>query len=177
MEKLAEPEAGFLVRARWGPKRDDPTGKYREALAGASTEAGAEGSELSLRTPQQPVLCTGFGGVALGVVKDLFQWGKMKEYDGMDVGSESGVIIEEVCDDEDGKDDGSEEEVGKEIAEGFPLLTPQDESRKTPGLFLAGPAVQHGKYSFCFIYKSLRALALTVTIQVSRYRKQFHFGC
>ena len=34
-----------------------------------------------------------------------------------------------------------------------PLLTLQDESTATPGLFLAGPSVRHGELSFCFVYK------------------------
>ena len=38
-------------------------------------------------------------------------------------------------------------------AEGAPLLTLQDESTATPGLFLAGPSVRHGELSFCFVYK------------------------
>ena len=36
---------------------------------------------------------------------------------------------------------------------GSPLLTLQDESTATPGLFLAGPSVRHGELSFCFVYK------------------------
>ena len=47
--------------------------------------------------------------------------------------------------------------------------TRHDESTTTPGLFLVGPAVRHGELSFCFVYKSRRALALTVTIQVSKH--------
>ena len=38
-------------------------------------------------------------------------------------------------------------------AMGSPLLSLQDESTITPGLFLAGPSVRHGKLSFCFVYK------------------------
>jgi hypothetical protein len=33
------------------------------------------------------------------------------------------------------------------------LLTEQDESTKTPGLFLVGPQVRHDDLIFCFIYK------------------------
>ena len=36
---------------------------------------------------------------------------------------------------------------------GSPLLNDFDESTKTPGLFLAGPAVRHDDHIFCFIYK------------------------
>lgn len=37
--------------------------------------------------------------------------------------------------------------------QGIPKLTLQDESSKTPGLFLAGPKVRHGGAPFCFVYK------------------------
>ena len=36
---------------------------------------------------------------------------------------------------------------------GYCLLNEQDESTKTPGLFLAGPQVRHDDLIFCFIYK------------------------
>ena len=36
---------------------------------------------------------------------------------------------------------------------GAPKLTREDESTKVPGVFLVGPAVTHGKLSFCFVYK------------------------
>ena len=29
----------------------------------------------------------------------------------------------------------------------------EDESTKTPGVFLVGPSVSHGQLSFCFVYK------------------------
>jgi hypothetical protein len=35
----------------------------------------------------------------------------------------------------------------------YALLTDDDESTKTPGLFLVGPQVRHGDLIFCFIYK------------------------
>ena len=34
-----------------------------------------------------------------------------------------------------------------------PLLNDVDESTKTPGLFLVGPAVRHQHMSLCFVYK------------------------
>ena len=36
---------------------------------------------------------------------------------------------------------------------GSPLLSDEDESTKTPGLFLVGPAVRHEDHVFCFVYK------------------------
>jgi thioredoxin reductase len=35
----------------------------------------------------------------------------------------------------------------------YALINEQDESTKTPGLFLAGPQVRHENLIFCFIYK------------------------
>lgn len=40
-----------------------------------------------------------------------------------------------------------------EEGDGHVLLSEEDESTKTQGLFLAGPQVQHGGAVFCFIYK------------------------
>ncbi|MGX6447743.1 NAD(P)/FAD-dependent oxidoreductase [Patulibacter sp. S7RM1-6] len=37
--------------------------------------------------------------------------------------------------------------------DGWPLLTDHDESTRTPGLFLAGPAVRHGDLRLCFVFK------------------------
>ena len=34
-----------------------------------------------------------------------------------------------------------------------PMLTPNDESTKVPGVYLVGPSVSHGALSFCFVYK------------------------
>lgn len=39
-------------------------------------------------------------------------------------------------------------------------LTEQDESIKTPGLFLVGPEVRHGRVIFCFIYKFRQRFAV-----------------
>jgi len=40
-----------------------------------------------------------------------------------------------------------------EKEESYALLNEQDESTKTPGLFLVGPQVRHDNLIFCFIYK------------------------
>jgi len=154
--------SGYLVRARWGPNRDDDNlmGIHREPLpASTSSHAAAaavaeptdstEGAELSLRTPQPPLLCTGFGGsIALGVVKELFEWDRAKKEDGKKDNGEAADANDEDCEDNDGEKGGN-----GGCAEGSPLLTLHDESTKTPGLFLVGPAVRHGEFSFCFIYK------------------------
>lgn len=143
---------GYVVRARWGPPAEHAGGEYRAPLqpASAAEEAPAEGSEVSLCTPQPPVLCAGFeGSVLSGVAKGLFEWGAKKEKGNQDEGPGEGGEGGE------GKETGGEEKDGAAAgcAEGAPLLTEQDESTKTPGLFLVGPAVRHGELSFCFVYK------------------------
>jgi G3E family GTPase len=119
---------GYVVHARWGAPPKNKSHPHRDPLqsdAAARASASSEGTEITLRTSQPPLLCAGFeGSVALGVVSNLFAWGK------------------------------SNEEGGDGCAAGSPLLrVKNDESTTTPGLFLAGPAVRHGELSFCFVYK------------------------
>ena len=52
--------------------------------------------------------------------------------------------------------------------EGYALLTPQDESTITPGLFLAGPAVRHDRHIFCFIYKFRQRFAVVADAIAAR---------
>ena len=95
-------------------------------------------------------------------MKDLFKWGQKggkdegEQEDSTDEGEEEGSeeeVSEEMSgDDEDGEDECAKKGSGS-CAEGSPLLTLEDESTKTPGLFLVGPSVRHGELSFCFIYK------------------------
>ena len=53
----------------------------------------------------------------------------------------------------------NDDDAGKKVkptsgcADSAPLLNEYDESTKTPGLFLVGPAVRHQELSFCFVYK------------------------
>jgi cation diffusion facilitator CzcD-associated flavoprotein CzcO len=51
---------------------------------------------------------------------------------------------------------------------GFPLLTPDDESTLTPGLFLVGPHVRHEKIIFCFIYKFRQRFAVVARALADR---------
>ncbi|QDU30251.1 putative oxidoreductase CzcO [Anatilimnocola aggregata] len=44
--------------------------------------------------------------------------------------------------------------------DGFPILTAEDESTVSPGLFLAGPLVRHDQHVFCFIYKFRQRFAV-----------------
>lgn len=48
----------------------------------------------------------------------------------------------------------------EEREDGYPLLSENDESTITPGLFLCGPAVRHGSQSFCFIFKYRQRFAV-----------------
>jgi putative flavoprotein involved in K+ transport len=64
----------------------------------------------------------------------------------------------------------------------YVLLTAQDESTKTPGLFLVGPSVRHGSLILCFIYKFRQRFAVVAqaigermgldTTVLERYRPQ-----
>ncbi|MYC98404.1 MAG: hypothetical protein F4X13_03955 [Gammaproteobacteria bacterium] len=51
--------------------------------------------------------------------------------------------------------------------EAFPLLTENDESTVTKGLFLIGPQVRQDKIIFCFIYKFRQRFAV-VANQIAR---------
>lgn len=44
--------------------------------------------------------------------------------------------------------------------DGYPLLSEHDQSTTTPGMFLCGPAVRHGNFIFCFIYKYRQRFAV-----------------
>ncbi|MCS6924839.1 MAG: NAD(P)-binding domain-containing protein [Candidatus Binatia bacterium] len=44
--------------------------------------------------------------------------------------------------------------------DGYVQLSPEDESTRTPGLFLVGPGVRHGNIVFCFIYKFRQRFAV-----------------
>ena len=71
---------GFLVHATWGEAEDDEGSfvskrRVTEEEKGED-EPGEEGTEIVLRTPQPPILCTGFeGSVSLGVASALFEYG------------------------------------------------------------------------------------------------------
>ena len=89
----SETEEEYVVRAQWiaseqyhesasssdedsdgdsGGDHDKGKGVEREV-----EESGMVGTELIVKTSAPPILCTGFeGSVALGVVKDLFEFGK-----------------------------------------------------------------------------------------------------
>ena len=122
---------GYAVKAKWGAPVEHEGGEHRTAYHGGDAEieeVGEEGTEVELVTPQAPLLCTGFeGSAALGVVKDLFEWG--------------------------------DEDAGGCLA-GAPLLNDFDESTKTQGLFLVGPAVRHDEHIFCFVYKFRQRFAV-----------------
>ncbi len=54
--------------------------------------------------------------------------------------------------------------------DGFPLLTENDESTVTKGLFLVGPQVRQGDVIFCFIYKFRQRFAVVANQIASRLR-------
>lgn len=62
---------------------------------------------------------------------------------------------------------------------GHALLAENDESTVTPGLYLAGPMVQHANHKFCFIYKYrqrfgviARAIAERLRVDASAMEKE-----
>lgn len=52
--------------------------------------------------------------------------------------------------------------------EGYALLTEDDESTRTPGLFLVGPQVRHPGIIFCFIYKFRQRFAIVARAIAAR---------
>jgi len=52
--------------------------------------------------------------------------------------------------------------------DGYPLLSEQDESTITPGLFLCGPSVRHDNHVFCFIYKYRQRFAVVAKAIANR---------
>lgn len=166
--KDSDNDGGFTVRARWlsteQPGIPNSELTYRTPVQTDTESDTAEGTEISLHTLQAPLLCAGFeGSVILGAVKDLFDWGG--------AGEESEEEPREAEEEPAGEEVAVAEEEGQQVdttlpmssegdekgsdgcAEGAPLLNKYDESTKTPGLFLVGPAVRHGALSFCFVYK------------------------
>jgi len=196
VEAADEERGGYLVRARWGPRVEHQGAKFRLTHPVASASDCAEGSELTLRTPQPPLVCTGFAGSvkASAAVNALFDWRKQEGHEaqaeeghegheahaeegheGRGGPTDTGHGHEDECvHGHEGKGEGHGHE-GHEChghgghgsnghgdsgagakggcLAGAPLLTEQDESTKTPGLFLVGPSVRHGQHVLCFIYK------------------------
>ena len=48
----------------------------------------------------------------------------------------------------------------EEREDGFPVISDQDESTITPGMYLSGPSVRHDGHVFCFIYKYRQRFAI-----------------
>jgi len=52
--------------------------------------------------------------------------------------------------------------------DGYPLLSTNDESTITPGMFLCGPSVRHEQHVFCFIYKYRQRFAVVAKAIATR---------
>ena len=52
--------------------------------------------------------------------------------------------------------------------EGCPMLTADDESARSPGIFLVGPQVQHRQQHFCYIYKFRQRFAVVAACIAER---------
>ena len=101
---------GFLVHARRKPeekKTDEDedehlTGEHRVPMPKTADDFSAEATEVTLVTPQSPVLCAGFeGSVRMGLAKDLFEWGALDANTAED---------EETGDEDDSEEGGADEE-------------------------------------------------------------------
>ena len=122
-------EGGFNVFAEWkAPQSSGSPGPLRTPLM--ANGAAPAGEELILRTPQPPILATGFQGSVASAASHLFHLA-----------------------------DETDAEAGGCLCRA-PLLTDDDESTKVPGVFLVGPTVSHGCLSFCFIYKFRQRFAI-----------------
>jgi len=143
-----EEEEGYYVTAEWKKEDEAMKGPNLRMLVNRDIEEephGLEGTTLVLHTPNPPVLCTGFEGSVAASASHLFDF---KEAD--DPNSSSS-----------GSGSGSKNESGQAgCLEGAPLITKNDESTKVPGVFLVGPAVNHGSLSFCFVYKFRQRFAI-----------------
>jgi hypothetical protein len=111
-------DGGFLVRAIYGAPEEaaeeasNANAPWRAAfLPSPAEETPAEGSEVTLRTPQAPVLCAGFeGSVALGAAKDLFEFAGSSGGRGESEESEEEEVEEEEGENEEDDDEEEEEE-------------------------------------------------------------------
>jgi len=59
---------------------------------------------------------------------------------------------------------------------GPPVLTEEDESTKTEGLFLVGPQVSHEGLVFCFVYKFRQRFAVVASTVARRLGKDARMG-
>ena len=159
---------GYIVHAKRGPAVVHSGGEHRIPVLLPNNNSASKKNKPNdedstdddvsrLYTAHPPILCAGFeGSVRLGVAKDLFDWVKMDDdinSDDESSNEECGVDVDDVKVDtvHEEKQDDSKEEDGCALSS--PQLNEFDESTKTPGLFLVGPAVRHQDLSFCFIYK------------------------
>eukprot|EP00912_Choanoflagellata_sp_UC4_P001894 UC4_evm1s1214 len=149
-------------------------GKFRVPLH--PKNHGIEGilsDTMTFKTPQPPLLCTGFdGGVKMGVVKNLFSYTdpeqtnnlqsmnaeKEKEQhsaimETIDGHKDVSTIVDHTGNDGEIKGAAENSPRSDSCTSNIPLLNEHDESTKTPGLFLVGPGVVHDDLSFCFVYK------------------------
>ncbi len=125
------PGGGFNVIAEWKEQEDMPHAPLREMVQTTPAEPiGAAGTTITVHTPNPPILSTGFVGSVAAKAGHLFDFA-----------------------------DGSSKD-HKGCLDGAPLLSAEDESTKVPGVFLVGPTVSQGSYSFCFVYKFRQRFAV-----------------
>jgi hypothetical protein len=132
--------------------------KQSPALSLDSAYCHAEAIPRFFSTASPPILCVGFQGSVAAVVGDLFRW-------------ESSATLSP-C-----EDDGvPKHKISKGGCSGSPLLTDQDESMQTEGLFLVGPTVGHEGLIFCFVYKFRQRFAVVAEAVARRLNKDTRQG-
>jgi thioredoxin reductase len=106
-------------------------------------------------TSSPPILCIGFEGSVMSLVKNLFDW------------EQQGQVS---------SDPESEQVPAAGESLTHPRLTDEDESTRTEGLFLVGPQVSHEGLIFCFVYKFRQRFAVVASAIASRLGKDTHMG-
>lgn len=159
VEKMKEGD--YRVTAVWKGLEEESNMPNLRNIANRNVHQelqGEEGDEVTITTPNPPILCTGFEGSVSAAASHLFKFSK---------------VDQEEADDDKKEDEEETEEVEVEEVEapskktkkggcldGAPLLTRNDESTVVPGVFLVGPTVSHGTLSFCFVYKFRQRFAI-----------------
>lgn len=188
VEKAAD-GAGYEVHAEWKAEDDEvPHAPLRPVVghkAPPTEEAGREGTTVVFRTPNPPIMGTGFFGSVASQASYLFDFATGEpgeenamesEFDDSETDNDDEESDNDSFDDDEEEEEEDEESDGDAEASGangppkkkkkegclrgFPKLTMDDESTKVPGVFLVGPTVSHGQSTFCFVYKFRQRFAV-----------------
>ena len=148
----------YIVHAVWKETEEKTHAPLRELVTNLPQQDPSQsGTTLVLRTPNRPILATGFEGSVKVAASHLFDSAPAssseKNNSSEDTDTDSNNEDEDDDDDDDAEQQPTSANGKKGCLDGAPLLTKHDESTKVPGVFLVGPQVSHGPLSFCFVYK------------------------